>query len=142
MTKEELKFCFKLQEQKRLLQETMQRLEEDMALISSPRLDGMPRASSANSGGPAEALAIAHADLQAKYEEKLRDLRVLQLRVEAFINTLPSREQTVMRLRYIDGLEWEEVCWRAHYSWTHTHRLHAEALKRLKKVEQEVEQDD
>ena len=56
--------------------------------------------------------------------------------IEKIIDSLKdSRERTVMRYRYISGLEWEEVCVKAHYSWQHTHRLHASALEKINVME-------
>jgi hypothetical protein len=38
----------------------------------------------------------------------------------------------LIRLYYIDGLTWEKVCVDINYSWRQTHRLHSEALKKIK----------
>ena len=56
--------------------------------------------------------------------------------IEKFIDSLEdSRERVIMRYRYISGLEWEEVCVKAHYSWKHTHRLHSDALNKILDVD-------
>ena len=60
-------------------------------------------------------------------------LRELE-RIEQAIETLGPTERTLMRLRYIEGLSWQEVCDRIHYSWQQTHRIHANALIKLREV--------
>ena len=37
-----------------------------------------------------------------------------------------------MRCRYIDGLSWDDVAEKIGYCWAQTHRLHAQALRKLK----------
>lgn len=41
-------------------------------------------------------------------------------------------EKSVLRLRYIKGVRWEEICGAIRYSWKQTHRIHSRALKNLK----------
>lgn len=41
-------------------------------------------------------------------------------------------EKSVLRLRYIKGVRWEEICGAIGYSWKQTHRIHSRALKKLK----------
>lgn len=46
------------------------------------------------------------------------------------INSLSSStHREIMRLRYLEGYKWDEVCVELNYSWKHTHRLHSEALE-------------
>ena len=42
-----------------------------------------------------------------------------------------SKERTLLRLRYIEILKWEEICVKMKYSWKQIHRLHAKALERI-----------
>lgn len=51
--------------------------------------------------------------------------------IEKSISTLPEREKRLMRLRYIDGKKWEEICLMMNYEWTQIHRIHGEALKKI-----------
>ncbi len=39
-----------------------------------------------------------------------------------------------MRLRYIDGADWNDVAATIHYEWTQTHRIHARALSKIKNL--------
>lgn len=52
--------------------------------------------------------------------------------VKKAIGELPEREKHLLTLRYIDGLIWEEVAEKMHYSYKHVHRLHNEALALIK----------
>lgn len=86
-------------------------------------------------GNPQEALAIYHIELRGLYKAKLKELAAEQLAVEKAIERLESQERTLLRLRYLDGLTWEQICVKESYSWAQVHRHHAEALKKLKSVE-------
>ena len=54
------------------------------------------------------------------------------LEIEKAIETLPSTERTIIRLYYIAGMKWEEVCVAIGYSWKQVHRIHGRALDMLK----------
>lgn len=99
--------------------------------LRSPVITGMPSAHSLD----ADKIGIVLSKIQEKEIRYLAKLDVIlseEEEIEKFIDSLEdSRERTVMRYRYISGLEWEEVCVKAHYSWQHTHRLHANALNKL-----------
>ena len=68
------------------------------------------------------------------YRSKLADLIEGQLRIEKAIEGLEPIERELIRLRYIDGLEWIDVAAEIHYEWTQTHRIHARALKMIKEL--------
>ena len=99
--------------------------------IKSPIITGMPSAHSPD----ADKIGIVLSKIQEKEIRYLAKLDIIlseEKEIEKVIDSLEdSRERTVMRYRYISGLEWEEVCVKAHYSWQHTHRLHADALNKL-----------
>lgn len=52
--------------------------------------------------------------------------------IETIISCLPEREKNLMRLRYIKGYRWEEVCVKMNYEWSHIHDIHANILRKLK----------
>lgn len=99
--------------------------------IKSPIITGMPSAHSPD----VDKIGIVLSKIQEKEIRYLAKLDIIlseEKEIEKVIDSLEdSRERTVMRYRYISGLEWEEVCVKAHYSWQHTHRLHADALNKL-----------
>ena len=99
--------------------------------LKSPVITGMPSAHSYDT----DKLGNVIWKIQEKeiiYLAKLDIILNEEKEIEKVIDTLEdSRERTIMRYRYISGLEWEEVCVKAHYSWKHTHRLHSSALNKI-----------
>ena len=72
--------------------------------------------------------------LRDLYREKLRELIDGQLKIEQAIADLNPIERELMRLRYIDGAEWNDVADTIHYEWAQTHRVHAKALAKIKNL--------
>ena len=72
--------------------------------------------------------------LRDLYREKLRELIDGQLRIEKAIESLNPTEMELMRLRYIDGADWNDVADTIHYEWAQTHRVHARALAKIKNL--------
>lgn len=68
------------------------------------------------------------------YREQLKELISGQLRIEKAIESLNPTERELMRMRYIDGAEWLDICETIHYEWTQTHRIHARALNKIKNL--------
>ena len=133
MTKERLRNYQNIKKEREQLR---QRLEEVEAALYYPKiqqLSDMPKGSHAE-GNPQESLAIHHIELQEKYKAKLEELAIEQLAIEEAIECLDANKRMLLRYRYIDGLKWEEVCCRMHYSWTQTHYHHGEALRQLREM--------
>lgn len=100
--------------------------------LKSPIITGTSKAHPSNPDKLGEVI-IKIQEKEARYLGKLDVILNEEEEIEKVIDTLKdSRERTVMRYRYISGLEWEEVCVKAHYSWKHTHRLHASALEKIR----------
>lgn len=136
MTKDELKAWLRSYRAKKLeadnLASMIESMEAEMYHPKAARLDRIGGASSADSGGPTERLAIKHIELVDKYRAKLADLRAEQMKIETTIEALDDEtERTVMRLYYMEGLMWEEVAVAISFCWRQTHRIHARALARL-----------
>jgi DNA-directed RNA polymerase specialized sigma subunit len=128
MTKEFLKeHIDKLDEAKGLKFE----IDQMYQTLKSPVITGMPSAHSPD----ADKIGVILGKIQEKEIRYLAKLNIIlgeEKEIEKVIDSLKdARERTVMRYRYISGLKWEEVCVKAHYSWQHTHRLHADALNKL-----------
>lgn len=51
--------------------------------------------------------------------------------IELAISELQSIQRLILRLRYIDGLSWEEICVKSHYQWAQIHRIHSSALDKI-----------
>ena len=129
MTKEFLKeHIKKLEEAKGLKYE----IEQMYQTMKSPIITGMPAAHSPDK----DKIGVVISQIQEKEIRYLAKLNVIlneEKEIDEFIDSLEdSRQRIVMRYRYISGLEWEQVCVKAHYSWQHTHRLHSDALNKLK----------
>ena len=128
MTKEFLKeHITKLNEVKGLEFEIQQMYQT----LKSPIITGMPAVHSPDADKIGNVLWKIQ-QKEIKYLAKLDVILNEEKDIEKVIDNLEdSRERTIMRYRYISGLEWEEVCVKAHYSWKHTHRLHSDALKKI-----------
>lgn len=98
--------------------------------IQSPRLDGMPR----GGGGNGIDDQMARIDLlerrAATAREKALDLAEA---IERIINAVDDHEEkTVLSLRYLQCLTWDEVASRAGYSSASVRRIHGRALQKLR----------
>ena len=72
--------------------------------------------------------------LRDLYRTKLTTLIEGQLRIEKAIEGLNPTERELIRLRYIDGVDWNDVAATIHYEWAQTHRVHARALAKIKNL--------
>lgn len=73
-------------------------------------------------------------ELRLLYVNKCNELTAALRKIEQAIETLEPTERTLMRLRYIEGRHWQDICLRIHYSWAQTHRIHAQALLNIKNL--------
>ena len=131
MTKERLRKYRDLCKELEQVQRKIESLETTLYSPTAQRLTGMP--SNPSAGNPLEDMAAKHLELLDYYKAKNIELAAEQLAIEQAIDSLEYRERTLLRLYYIDGLKWEEVCVRISYSWRQTHKIHAKALEKLKK---------
>ena len=99
---------------------------------SGLRLDGMPRSNKL--GDSTGQQAIDHTQVIDQYLDKVAELDRALIEIEAAIKCLEPRERTLIRLYYLEGLTWEEVCVAMSYSWRQIHNIHAKALEKLKEV--------
>lgn len=130
MDKKELKHRLNLYRDLELeraqIRQELERVEAAMHGPGGSNMDGMPRGSGA--GDPVLAIVSQHIALKDKYLQLLGELSRAQAEIEDLINVLPPRYRVLMRLRYIQGLQWEEVCVSVGYGWSQTHHIHAKAL--------------
>lgn len=134
MTKEQLKAYRELKKERDDLGRRITELEWEMYGPRAQCLDGMPR------GGPGENY-IQEERMDTKgallkvYREKEAELDAKLLTIEKAIAKLEPRERRLVRLHYIDGLTWEQVAVEMDYSWRQVHRIHGDALEKLKEEE-------
>ena len=133
MTKEQLKTYRNIKLERDRLAAMMDELEGVIYGPKAQHLDGMPRSGS-RPGSAVEDAALRHADLLARYQQKVAELSAALAEIETAIEVLEPRERTLIRLHYAQGLTWEEVCVAMSYSWRQVHRIHAKALEKLKSI--------
>lgn len=132
ITKHELRKSRYIKQEILQLQEQICELRVIMGVPRIPQLSGMP------SSGHGEldkigAVLAKYEHLENIYVTKLDFLFELQKKIEDEIQKLSSIERVLIRYYYIDGFTWEIVAKKIHYGIAQTHRIHALALKKLKK---------
>lgn len=91
--------------------------------------DGMPHGSSQEDlSGYAATLDEMIEDLKKERLEKVK----IRKKIERSIRNLEDEdEQEVLRLKYINGWEWEDIAIEIGYGLRNTHYIHSRALKNL-----------
>lgn len=128
--RERLERCRTLRRETQELRDRLEELREDMIRCTSHPPDGMPRASRRGPDRIADALGKLEALAERLALRILEQERELQT-VEALLEFLPPVQRRIMQLRYIQGLDWEQVALEEHYSERHCRRIHDEAARRL-----------
>ena len=112
------------------------RLEKMVAALdyglTGINMDGLPR--SGKVSDPTGNQAVEHTQVRDLYLQKVAELNKALIEVEQAIECLDPRERTLIRLYYIEGLTWEEVCVAMSYSWRQIHYIHKKTLEKLKDV--------
>ncbi|MCW2277746.1 sigma factor-like helix-turn-helix DNA-binding protein [Heliophilum fasciatum] len=86
------------------------------------------------SGGASDRVGNAVAEyvsIEAELQSKIQSLHTDTVAIEKAIAVLPSREQYLIRIRYIDLMTWKQIAADMECSWPHVHRIHSNALKLL-----------
>lgn len=92
--------------------------------------DGMPHGSSAGDlSAYAAQLDELLTELKDQMEQRISIRRKITREIEQMQN---ETEKTVLRLRYIHWLRWEQIAERMGYSWKQIHRIHGMALTNFK----------
>jgi len=67
--------------------------------------------------------------LQEQWEAKIQEYSALALRIDQAITGIRDpRGRNILRMRYVDGLRWSDICERVHYSRSRVMDLHAKGL--------------
>ena len=121
----------------RQLRSCLAALESSLDAIPAPRYSSTPRASHSR-GSAIEARVARLVEVQALYRSKLEQQLAQLQAVEEAIGSLENpAERLVMRLRYVEGRSWVNVCMLLQpegYSERQVYRLHSFALSKLKEV--------
>ena len=130
MTKERLRKYRDLRQELEQIEQKIETMESALCSPKIQRITGMPSAPSRGGNGK-EDLMAEHIELLEYYEGQKASLKAEQLAIEKAIEYLDYRDRTVLRLYYIDGLTWEQVCVVVNYSWRQVHNIHSAALMKL-----------
>lgn len=106
MTKEELSQCYWLNHEIKQLMKSLKEL--DGKEYRSINLTGMPHG--AGIIDHVQKLATERAELSELIGLKLRECTIARARIERYINDIDDSEmRTILRLRHINGLTWQQV---------------------------------
>lgn len=79
-----------------------------------------------------ELLMAMLADIDTEIEKETLKLSRLQKEVLNWSNDFPIFPRTIIRLRYIRGLNWEEISEYTAYSVRHVQRIHNDIISKIK----------
>ena len=106
-----------------------QELDKADVLIRSPEMTGMPRGN--NERDLADVVAMRER-IYKRAEEARRKALVLMDEIQEAIDKVPSMEhRTLLTLRYISCLRWDDIAVCMCYSVRQVHRMHGAALQML-----------
>jgi RNA polymerase sigma factor (sigma-70 family) len=131
VTKEQLRAYRAIRLERDKLLDMLRELETTIYSPAIPKLDPAP-GGGCNGASPVEIAATKHDELRTRYLQKVAELEDAMAKIEAAILVLDPTERTLVRLYYIKGKTWEEVCVEMSYSWRQVHRIHAKALEKLR----------
>jgi DNA-directed RNA polymerase specialized sigma subunit len=129
MTKEQLKSYQALMRELEGLRTQIKTLAAKIRGVSAVTLSDMPKPTT--KGDQSDGICKL-ADMQGLYESKVKSALEEMADIEQAISQLEDPiQRTLMRYRYIEGLEWEKICVKLNYSWRQIHRIHSMALNNL-----------
>lgn len=108
--------------------EEIQQLRMDK-MFPSVVNDGMPKGS--KQSDLSEYIAKVDELIQELKNERFKKIKLMDDILYSISVLEDEDEKTVLRLRYIKGVRWEDICVAIDYSWKQTHRIHSRALKNL-----------
>ena len=141
MTKEQLRAYRSIKLERDKLKEMLEEFEATMYDPATQKLSSQPRGGSGVSD-PTGSAAQKHKRLITQFEKKVSELDDAMLEIEKAIEPLRPTERTLIRLYYMQGQTWEEVCVSMSYSWSQIHRIHAGVLDKLAKSEEQRKAND
>lgn len=110
--------------------EDIQELRASKAFPAAISYDGIPKGS--NQTDLSDYIAILDRMIENLKAERLEKVRRREEIEKSIKDMQDDNEREVLRLRYIDGKKWEEICIEMGYSWKHIHRIHSSALMNIK----------
>jgi len=105
----------------------------EMATRATGRTDAL-RLSGTSRRSKVEDNVLAMVDVHRELKERIEGLMQETKRAERLISILPDpRHRSVLQLRYLCSMGWEEIADKMQYTLRWVHKLHSEALERLQK---------
>lgn len=120
----------KLKQYRSLLKEIEQLEAEkaDYCYIPAMKITDMPKAHKQKDLSDLTAKRLL---LQDKIDQKVDACIALRTEIEESMDRLAPAERVLMRMRYIEGKDWEKIALELHYSYRHTIRLHGDILQKM-----------
>lgn len=130
MTKDDLKTCRKAAIARNSVEERIRDLKEDARSVSGIRCNSEPRSRGEPLPKP-QRYVEALEELSAEYEKTATLWARQAAAVEHAIRSLPPDLGELIRLRYVDGLKWEQVNEQLYISEPTSKRMHRKAMQLL-----------
>ena len=125
-------------EEEKIIEEMLKELEENIhpkAIV----YDNMPKGSAEKHD--LSDYMIRYEKLMSKLEKKRVEKNKIQIEIVEKINDMKAgpreterqlvQDKTVLYMRYIQGMRWEEIMEAIGYEWTQVHRIHGRALNNI-----------
>lgn len=130
LTYEDLRICHSLVREANDLKERLERLRTLAEWGATDRTScGFGSSPGDRVGKMVSSLADMEREGQAKIDAYLTHAHLVDAAIAEEVED--STQRTILRLRYLDGLSWEEISERAHYHVRWCKELHARGLKSL-----------
>lgn len=110
--------------------EDYEQFKIDKERLKAATLSGMPKSNTIRDKMAANLANEECIELELiEMREKLIKRKII---IECAISRLKrARYRRIMRMRYITGMKWEHICYKANYSWTGVHKIHSLALTKI-----------
>lgn len=132
MEKEQFTAYRDLHREVRQLKRQLENMENMMFSPSGQRFTSVPYASHGR-GNTMDRMVAAHIELQETIDEKVLELTTAMIELEKAVEAIDvPLERHIMRRRYFDGWNWEQICEELHYSRQQVYRYHGYALAKLR----------
>lgn len=122
------------------LYELIESLKDELAelrvladAIAAPVLSDLPKAPSRSTDPPYVRYVMKIVELESKIEEEIENYLTIKDEIRNVINeVLDNEERLLLRYRYINFLEWDDIAEKMHVTTRTAHRIHGAALLRVK----------
>ena len=105
----------------------------EMAMRATGRMDAL-RLSGTARRSKVEDNVLAMMDVQKEWKERIDALMQETQKAEKLISVLTDpRHRSVLHLRYLSGMGWEEIAGKMQYTLRWVHKLHSEAIEMLQR---------